>query len=110
MAILAAEYARASTDQQRYSIANQQQFIRTYAAEHGYTLVRSYTDEARSGLAIRWRVGLRTLLSDVRSRTPDFEAILVYDTSRWGRFQDPDEAAFHEWICKSHGYNVIYCA
>jgi hypothetical protein len=25
----------------------------------------------------------------------------VYDVSRWGRFQDPDEAAHYEFLCKA---------
>jgi len=37
-------------------------------------------------------------------------SILVYDVSRWGRFQDPDEAAHYEFLCKSAGVRVHYCA
>lgn len=37
-------------------------------------------------------------------------AILVYDVSRWGRFQDTDEAAHYEFICKHAGVPVHYCA
>jgi DNA invertase Pin-like site-specific DNA recombinase len=36
--------------------------------------------------------------------------ILVYDISRWGRFQDADESAYYEYICKRAGIRVIYCA
>jgi DNA invertase Pin-like site-specific DNA recombinase len=39
-----------------------------------------------------------------------FKAILVYDVSRWGRFQDSDEAAHYEFICKNAGIPVHYCA
>src|SRR3546814_11500702 len=39
-----------------------------------------------------------------------FEAILVYDVSRWGRFQDPDEAAHYELRCKRAGIAVHYVA
>jgi hypothetical protein len=34
----------------------------------------------------------------------------VYDVSRWGRFQDSDEAAHYEFLCKSAGVPVHYCA
>jgi DNA invertase Pin-like site-specific DNA recombinase len=34
----------------------------------------------------------------------------VYDVSRWGRFQDPDEAAAYELQCKRAGVAVRYCA
>ena len=37
-------------------------------------------------------------------------AILVYDVSRWGRFQDTDEAAHYEYVCKSAGIPIHYCA
>src|SRR5205823_6936363 len=36
--------------------------------------------------------------------------ILVYDVSRWGRFQDADESAHYEFICKEAGVAVEYCA
>jgi DNA invertase Pin-like site-specific DNA recombinase len=34
----------------------------------------------------------------------------VYDISRWGRFQDADESAYYEFICKEAGVRVLYCA
>jgi hypothetical protein len=34
----------------------------------------------------------------------------VYDVSRWGRFQDSDEAAHYEFVCKTAGAPVHYCA
>ena len=39
-----------------------------------------------------------------------FQAVLVYDVSRWGRFQDSDEAAHYEFLCKRAGIPVHYCA
>jgi DNA invertase Pin-like site-specific DNA recombinase len=33
------------------------------------------------------------LIDDVRTGRADFDQILVYDVSRWGRFQDVDESA-----------------
>jgi hypothetical protein len=35
---------------------------------------------------------------------------LVYDVSRWGRFQDTDESAYYEYLCKKAGMKVAYCA
>ena len=46
----------------------------------------------------------------VRGGAADFTAILVYDVSRWGRFQDADESAYYEFICKEAGITVHYCA
>ncbi len=40
----------------------------------------------------------------------DFKVILVYDVSRWGRFQDSDESAYYEFVCKDAGVTIEYCA
>jgi len=50
------------------------------------------------------------LIADVESGAADFNVILVYDVSRWGRFQDADESAYYECICKRAGINFAYCA
>lgn len=106
----AAQYVRMSTDNQRYSTQNQAAAIAVYAAQHGLVIVRTYTDEGRSGLSIHRRDGLIELLDDVRSGRADFDHILVYDVSRWGRFQDTDEGAYHEFTCRQAGIKVCYCA
>ena len=99
----AAQYVRMSTEDQQYSIVNQEAAIRTYAMSHGYAVVASYADAGKSGVAIKHRKELRRLLSDVVSGRAQFKAILVYDVSRWGRFQDVDEAAHYEFLCRSAG-------
>ena len=106
----AAQYLRMSTEHQQYSIANQIAAIALYAAAHGMGIVRSFTDEGKSGTTIKGRIGLRELLEVVQSGTADFELILVYDVSRWGRFLDSDEAAHYEFLCKRAGIAVRYCA
>jgi DNA invertase Pin-like site-specific DNA recombinase len=108
--VSAAEYVRGSTDRQEYSTDNQSLVHRAYAATHRMTIVRTYSDEARSGLVIDRRDALKQLIADVETGNVDFTVILVYDVSRWGRFQDPDEAAYYEYICKRAGVRVIYCA
>jgi DNA invertase Pin-like site-specific DNA recombinase len=106
----AAQYLRMSTDKQDYSLDNQSAAIARYAEDHGFTIVKTYSDAAKSGVILRHRAGLRQLLSDVVEGGAEFRAILVYDVSRWGRFQDVDEAAHYEYLCKSAGIPVIYCA
>lgn len=106
----AAQYVRMSTDMQVYSIANQSEAIALYAARRGLTVVRSYEDAGKSGLGIEGRDALRALMQDVRSGTADFKTILVYDVSRWGRFQDADESAYYEYLCKEAGVTIEYCA
>jgi len=106
----AAQYLRMSTEHQQYSLDNQSMAIQHYASTHGFTVMQTYTDAARSGVVLRRRSGLRQLLKDVVGGNADYRAVLVYDVSRWGRFQDSDEAAHYEFLCKSAGVPVHYCA
>jgi DNA invertase Pin-like site-specific DNA recombinase len=99
-----------STEHQRYSTENQAEAIRQFAARRGLTIVRTYADEGKSGLSLDGRDALKKLISDVERGETDFETILVYDVSRWGRFQDADESAYYEYICKRSGISVQYCA
>nr|WP_283828703.1 recombinase family protein [Bradyrhizobium diazoefficiens] len=106
----AAQYVRMSTDLQKYSLENQASAIAAYAAQRGLEIVRDYVDSGRSGVTIENREALQRLIADVRAGTGDFAYILVYDVSRWGRFQDADESAYYEFICKNAGIKVLYCA
>ena len=108
--IRAAAYARMSTTMQRYSIENQLAAISLYAEDNEFELIQSYVDAGKSGLRLQNRAGLRQLLEDVVSGRAEYQALLVYDVSRWGRFQDTDESAHYEWLCRSNGIRVIYCA
>jgi predicted site-specific integrase-resolvase len=109
-ALRAAQYVRMSTDLQRYSTQNQAAAIAAYAQQRNLTIVRTYVDEGRSGVRINRRPALAELIKDVQSGNTDFEHILVYDVSRWGRFQDVDESAHYEFVCKQGGAKVAYCA
>jgi DNA invertase Pin-like site-specific DNA recombinase len=108
--IRAAEYVRMSTEHQKYSTENQSEMIRDYADKHSMTVVRTYADDGKSGLSIAGRHSLKQLIDDVQNDMADFKVILVYDISRWGRFQDADESAYYEYICKQAGITVQYCA
>jgi DNA invertase Pin-like site-specific DNA recombinase len=50
------------------------------------------------------------MIAEVETGNAKFKAILVYDVSRWGRFQDADESGYYEYICKRAGIAVHYCA
>jgi DNA invertase Pin-like site-specific DNA recombinase len=106
----AAQYLRMSTEHQQYSFQNQAHQIQQYAGANGFTVTRTYSDSAKSGLRLKNRPGLRELLRDAAQGNTSYSAILVYDVSRWGRFQDTDEAAHYEFLCKSAGIPVHYCA
>ena len=70
----------------------------------------TYADEGKSGVVLNRREALRKLLDDVERGNPDYKAILVYDVSRWGRFQNSDEAAHYEFLCTRSGRCLHYCA
>ena len=106
----AAQYVRMSTEHQQYSTENQGDKIREYAARRNIEIVRTYADEGKSGLRIDGRQALQQLIADVQAGKADFQIILVYDVSRWGRFQDADESAYYEYICRRAGIQVAYCA
>lgn len=105
----AVQYLRMSTEHQQFSIENQMAIIAGYAGSHDFEIVRTYSDEARSGIDLAHRPGLMQLLDDVTMGRADYRAILVYDVSRWGRFQDADESACYEFLCRRAGVSVIYC-
>ena len=107
--IPAVAYVRMSTDHQKYSTENQLDVIRSYATARGLQILRVFEDSGRSGLRLDGREALQRLMAAVQSGHADFKAILVYDVSRWGRFQDADEGAYHEHVCSRAGIRVHYC-
>jgi DNA invertase Pin-like site-specific DNA recombinase len=106
----AAMYVRMSTDHQKYSTENQADAIREYATRHRMEIVKTYADSGKSGLKLDGREALQNLISDVQSGRADYSAILVLDVTRWGRFQDADESAYYEYICRRAGLSVLYVA
>lgn len=108
--LLAAQYVRMSTDHQQYSTLNQSDKIQEYANKHNIKIIKTYADDGKSGLSLNGRSGLQQLIQDVEMHQTKFKVILVYDVSRWGRFQDADESAYYEYICKRAGIHIIYCA
>lgn len=99
-----------STDHQKYSTENQADAIRDFAAARNIEIVRTYADAGKSGLSMEGRDALKQLIDDVQNGLTDYTMVLVYDVSRWGRFQDADESAYYEYICRRAGITVEYCA
>lgn len=108
--VRAAQYVRMSTEHQKYSTENQADIIQAYAGQRGFEIVKTYADQGKSGLRIDGRDALKRLLADVQAGRADYKVILVYDVSRWGRFQDADESAYYEYLCREAGISVHYCA
>lgn len=108
--VRAAQYLRMSSNPQQLSIPMQKHANGVFAEARGYEIVATYEDPGLSGLTIDRRPGLQRLLADVVAGSCPFAAILVHDVSRWGRFQDPDEAAHYEFLCRAAGISVQYTA
>jgi DNA invertase Pin-like site-specific DNA recombinase len=108
--VRAAQYVRRSTEHQSYSLDNQKDAIREFSEAAGYEIVATYEDSGRSGLNLGGRAGLQRLLADIEEKRANFEAVIVYDVSRWGRFQNIDESASYEYRCKVAGVRIEYCA
>lgn len=107
--IAAAQYIRMSREHQRFSPENQKTAIAAFAVAHGFEIVATYHDDGKSGLTMKGRPELKRLLRDVLDDDKTFRAILVLDVSRWGRFQDADQAAHYEYMCREAGAPVFYC-
>jgi DNA invertase Pin-like site-specific DNA recombinase len=103
-------YVRMSTIAQALSPRLQEAYLRRYAEAHTMRVVRVYADVGCSGLVLAGRAGMQRLLADIAAGPVDFSALLVYDVSRWGRYQDGDEAGFYEFICRKAGIRLEYCA
>ena len=99
-----------STEHQQYSTSNQLDVIRDYAKKHRMEIIGVYADEGKSGLHLKGRDSLSQMIEQVQGQKFAFSHILVYDVSRWGRFQDADESAYYEYICRREGISVHYCA
>ncbi len=106
----AVAYVRMSTDHQRYSTESQLDVLRSYATARGLQILRVFEDSGGSGLRLDGREALQNLMAEVQSGQAAFKAILVYDVSRWGRFQDADEGAYHEHVCSAPASGSITAA
>ena len=105
-----AGYLRSATQLEGDSLRKQLEAIIPYARDHDMQLIRVYCDECGSGLRRGGRSGLQQMFRDIESGAGDFDAVLLLDPSRWGRFQDPDQGACLEYACGTAGIEVHYCA
>lgn len=106
----AVAYVRMSTDHQKYSTDNQMDAIRDYAAQNGIEIIRTYADEGKSGMQVKGRDAFLTMIETIKAGRADFDLIVVYDHSRWGRFQRFHEAEYYAYLCLYAGVEVHFCA
>ncbi len=108
-------YVRVSTERQAgevfTSLHDQQVAIEVLAKRLGVTVGRWYRDEGASGATVAKRPAFRDLLATCQesprlSQTPGF--VLVLNDSRFGRFDDPDEAAALRFELRQFGWVVRF--
>jgi len=104
-----AYYRHSAEDKQENSVAIQRDHAQKLAKENNIEIIHEEADEGKSGLSAD-RAGFQKLLSNwvLNDEAPAFEYILVYDVSRWGRFQNPDEAAMYQYQCTKRGKKIIF--
>jgi len=104
-----AYYRHSAEDKQENSVAIQRQHTQKFANEHNIEIIHEEADEGKTGLLAN-RPAFQRLFSNwiENIEAPHFDYVFVYDVSRWGRFQDQDEAAYLSYICKKHGKKVEY--
>ena len=104
-----AYYRHSAEDKQENSVAIQRDHAQKFARENNMEIIHEEADEGKSGLSAD-RAGFQKILMNwvLNDDAPDFEYILVYDVSRWGRFQNPDEAAMYQYQCTKRDKKIIF--
>lgn len=104
-----AYYRHSAEDKQENSVAIQRGHTERFALENNIQIIHEEADEGKSGLLAN-RPAFERLFADwIENPTaPYFDYVLVYDVSRWGRFQDQDQAGYFVHLCKKHGKDVVY--
>jgi DNA invertase Pin-like site-specific DNA recombinase len=104
-----AYYRHSAEDKQENSVAIQRHHTEKFAREHNIEIIHEDVDEGKSGLLAN-RPAFERLFADwiENPQAPHFDFVLVYDVSRWGRFQDQDQAGYFVYLCKKRGKEVVY--
>jgi len=104
-----AYYRHSAEDKQEHSVPIQREHARTFAQKYGIEIIHEEADEGKTGL-LATRPGFQKIFDHwvENDHAPPFEYVLVYDVSRWGRFQDQNEPAHHEFRCTMRNKKVIY--
>jgi DNA invertase Pin-like site-specific DNA recombinase len=105
-------YIRVSSEQQagekQTSLADQRAAITALATRLGVTVERWFEDAGFSGATIAKRPAMRALIAFCEQHRRSEAFVLVLNDSRFGRFDDPDEAAALRFRLKAHGWHVRF--
>ena len=100
------EYTRASTNNQEYSVGDQDKSIRDWARRNKYKIVKSYCDDGISGHYAAKRPGFLSMIEDVTTgKYPDIKALLIWDSYRFAR--NMVEFLTYKQMIQQHGISVI---
>jgi len=107
--IPAVQYLRMSTDKQEYSIDHQRDHIGKFAVQHGFGIIHDYIEPGISGVTAQDRPQFIKMIDDLSSGRVHCKAVLIYDMSRFGRFQPPTESMYHEHKLVMMNIRLIQC-
>jgi DNA invertase Pin-like site-specific DNA recombinase len=98
-------YIRCSTEKQEDSPEQQKKEIQVYADRHGIEMVDWVEDFGKSGTTFDRRPGFMKLVRRTEEG-PNFNTIICYDESRFGRAQDASETFSQRHFFRTHGVEI----
>lgn len=108
-------YLRVSTERQAgeqvTSLSDQEKALAALAKKLGVSIVQAFRDEGASGATIEARPAFLELLAYCTAHPRPARAqgaVLVLNASRWGRFDDPDQAAALRFQLRQAGWIVRF--
>lgn len=99
-----------STNHQQYSLHNQSKYIKNYAKKNNIKIAYTYNNSSKSKVSIVSKHSLQQLLSNVKQKKINIQAVLFYNVSRFSRFQNSNKAAYYSFLFKKNSVNLIYCS
>lgn len=99
-------YLRKSTDIQEASLEQQKEKIIQFAKEHSIAVIEFFAEEA-CGENVEARPQFRRMIECCKSEVV-FQYVLVYDISRWGRFENPKESVYWEVEIEKAGRKLVF--
>ena len=100
-------YARVSSEKQAESgtsIPAQIKICKEYLGRNGYTLYKTYIDEAKSALSTD-RPSFQEMIEEAKKNPPPFEAIVIYSFSRFAR--NRLDSITYKLLLRKKGIKVI---
>ncbi len=104
---IAAEYLRRSDEKQEQSLADQAKESLRVAEAHGLKLIKTFDDDGISGATAEGRPGFMKMIEEGISPNREWDFLICYDLSRFGRMET-DEKAHYRHLLKKAGVEIIY--